>query len=67
MIHMPISGNHHSNHPTGKPAALIHTLTQTDVQWGRPIFRAPPLAPIPVVTIDRLDPEDPRPLVGFDR
>lgn len=62
MIHMPISGHHHPRHPAADPAGLIHTLTHTDVQWGRPIFRAPPLAPIPVETNPPVDPEDARPL-----
>jgi len=60
IIHMLISGEDHPKDPTTEPTALIRALTHTDVQWGRPIFRAPRLAVIPVVAITPPDPDGPR-------
>lgn len=30
-------------HHAPEPSALVRTVTREDVQWSRPIFKAPPL------------------------
>jgi hypothetical protein len=29
--------------PVAEPPALVRTVTREDVQWNRPVFKAPPL------------------------
>jgi hypothetical protein len=64
MIPMPISGINRPNRPAPAPPASTQLPTRTDVQWNRPIFRAPPLTPIPAPQAPSVNPAEPRRIDG---
>jgi hypothetical protein len=72
MIHVPFSGACFPGRRAGAAGCLIRTFAPTDVQWGRPVFRAPPLEPIPIRATDTAAPVWSRPAeiaarLGADR
>jgi hypothetical protein len=40
-MHSP--GPHFQQKPASEPPAMVRSATREDVQWNRPIFKAPPL------------------------
>lgn len=40
-MQLPASEPQHQ--PGAQPPAIVHAATREDVQWSRPIFKAPPL------------------------
>ncbi|MSU50677.1 MAG: hypothetical protein EXS37_16585 [Opitutus sp.] len=40
-MHLPLPNVHPK--PALEPPAMIRTATREDVQWNRPVFKAPPL------------------------
>ena len=62
MMHIPI----HFTRPSAdtEPPAFVRVVSRNDVQWGRPVFKAPPLAvPTPLIEVTQVFTEfarDPR-------
>lgn len=40
---MPFPVPNSTPQPAADPPAMVRTVTREDVQWSRPIFKAPPL------------------------
>lgn len=48
MMHFPIPFNRPP--AAAEPPAFVRVISRSDVQWNRPVFKAPPLAePTPLV------------------
>lgn len=46
---MPFPVPYHDTQPEQAPAAIVRVLNREDIQWNRPLFRAPPLNVAPPV------------------
>lgn len=44
---MPLVVPPHDSQPAKAPAAIVRTVTRDDIQWNRPVFKAPPLHVVP--------------------
>jgi len=40
-MHFPVPNFHPKSEP--EPPAMVRTVAREDVQWNRPVFKAPPL------------------------
>lgn len=46
---MPFPVPYHDSPPEQAPVAIVRVLNREDIQWNRPLFKAPPLEIIPPV------------------
>lgn len=46
---MPFPAPYHETPPAQAPAAIVRVLNREDIQWNRPLFKAPPLNVVPPV------------------
>lgn len=46
---MPFPVPYHHTQPIEAPSAIVRVLNRDDIQWNRPLFRAPPINVVPPV------------------
>lgn len=46
---MPLPVPYHDSQPAEAPTAIVRVLNREDIQWNRPLFKAPPLNVVPPI------------------